>query len=167
LLPPPALAGTSLYNLTAWPVHTVFPSRFHISIFSTAFLSLRSFQFCELSFRSFRSFSSLSSKQPPGRFSLLVQTYKSQLNDLFFSFVENSIKMYTKAAALAILVAVAEARFGQEGLIQNLIQGLNAFGQPGQAGTLAGQSPGVLLAGANSCAKVSRWLLFSHTRTVR
>ncbi|KAK0611394.1 hypothetical protein B0T14DRAFT_540510 [Immersiella caudata] len=62
--------------------------------------------------------------------------------------------MYTKTAALAILVAVAEARFGQEGLIQNLIQGLNAFGQPGQAGTLAGQSPGVLLAGANSCAKL-------------
>jgi len=62
--------------------------------------------------------------------------------------------MYTKTAALALLVAVAEARFGQEGLIQNLIQGLNAFGQPGQAGTLAGQSPGVLLAGANSCAKL-------------
>jgi hypothetical protein len=69
--------------------------------------------------------------------------------------------MYTKSAALAILVAVAEARFGQEGLIQNLIQGLNAFGQPGQAGTLAGQSPGVLLAGANSCAKVSWSLSFT------
>jgi len=62
--------------------------------------------------------------------------------------------MYTKAAALALLVAVAEARFGQEGLIQNLVQGLGAFGNPGQAGTLAGQTPGVLLAGANSCAKL-------------
>ena len=63
--------------------------------------------------------------------------------------------MYTKLAALATLLAVAEARFGQEGAVQNVIGALGQFGQPGQAATLAGQSPGVLLAGANACAKVS------------
>ncbi|KAK8121667.1 hypothetical protein PG984_010337 [Apiospora sp. TS-2023a] len=62
--------------------------------------------------------------------------------------------MYTKAAALAILLAVAEARFGQEGAVQNAIQGLSSFGQPGSAGSLAGQTPSVLLAAADPCAKL-------------
>ncbi|KAK7913806.1 hypothetical protein PG985_011509 [Apiospora marii] len=62
--------------------------------------------------------------------------------------------MYTKAAALAILLAVAEARFGQEGAVQNAIQGLSSFGNPGAAGTLAGQTPSVLLAAADPCAKL-------------
>ena len=62
--------------------------------------------------------------------------------------------MYTKATALAILLAVAEARFGQEGAVQNVVQGLGSFGNPGQAGTLAGQTPGVLLAAADPCAKL-------------
>lgn len=63
--------------------------------------------------------------------------------------------MYTKAAALAILLAVAEARFGQEGAVQNVIQGLSSFGQPGSAGSLAGQTPSVLLAAADPCAKLT------------
>ncbi|KAK3346577.1 hypothetical protein B0T25DRAFT_281051 [Lasiosphaeria hispida] len=63
--------------------------------------------------------------------------------------------MYSKLILVAGLLATAEARFGQEGLIQNLIQALGEFGNPGQAATLAGQSPGVLLAGANACAKLT------------
>ncbi|KAK3903261.1 hypothetical protein C8A05DRAFT_43472 [Staphylotrichum tortipilum] len=62
--------------------------------------------------------------------------------------------MQTQSVILAALAAVAHARFGQEGAIQNIIQGLGAFGNPGAAGTLAGQTPGVLLAGANACAKL-------------
>ena len=62
--------------------------------------------------------------------------------------------MLAKSLILAAIVAFVEARFAQEGLVQNSIQGLGAFGNPGAAGTLAGQSPGVLLAGANACAKV-------------
>ncbi|KAK0725185.1 hypothetical protein B0H67DRAFT_550805 [Lasiosphaeris hirsuta] len=63
--------------------------------------------------------------------------------------------MYSKLVLVAGLLATAEARFGQEGSVQNLIQGLGEFGNPGQAATLAGQSPGVLLAGANACAKLT------------
>ncbi|KAK7961585.1 uncharacterized protein PG986_002410 [Apiospora aurea] len=62
--------------------------------------------------------------------------------------------MYTKTAALAILLAAAEARFGQEGAVQNAIQSLSSFGEPGQAGTFAGQTPSVLLAAADPCAKL-------------
>lgn len=73
--------------------------------------------------------------------------------------------MQSKALILAALVAFTEARFGQEGLVQSAIQGLSTFGQPGQAATLAGQTPGVLLAGANACAKVSKVLGFClHSR---
>lgn len=62
--------------------------------------------------------------------------------------------MISKAILLSTLLALAEARFGQEGAIQAQIQGLSNFGNPGEAGTLAGQTPGVLLAGANACAKL-------------
>lgn len=62
--------------------------------------------------------------------------------------------MLSKTVILSALLALAEARFGQEGSVQNAIQGLSSFGNPGEAGTLAGQTPGVLLAGANACAKV-------------
>jgi len=62
--------------------------------------------------------------------------------------------MRTTAIAIAALAAIAEARFGQEGLVQNAIQALSDFGNPGEAATLAGQTPGVLLAGANACDKV-------------
>ena len=56
--------------------------------------------------------------------------------------------------ALATLTPMAQARFGQEGAVQAIIQGLSAFGPAGAAGTLAGQTPSVLLAGANACEKV-------------
>ncbi|KAK3367589.1 hypothetical protein B0H63DRAFT_83882 [Podospora didyma] len=62
--------------------------------------------------------------------------------------------MYSKIAIVAALLAAVDARFAQEGLLQNVIGGLSQFGNPGQAATLAGQSPGVLLAGANACAKL-------------
>lgn len=63
--------------------------------------------------------------------------------------------MYSKAVIVSVFFAVlASARFNQEGKVQNAIQGLSNFGNPGQAATLAGQTPGVLLAGANACAKV-------------
>jgi hypothetical protein len=42
---------------------------------------------------------------------------------------------------------------------------LSAFGTPGAAGTLAGQTPGVLLAGASACAKVRTFKDPSHTHT--
>jgi hypothetical protein len=60
-----------------------------------------------------------------------------------------------KAFFLAALVAVAEARFGQEQAVASVISALSNFGQPGQAATLAGATPGVLLAGANACDKVN------------
>ncbi|KAK3305679.1 uncharacterized protein B0T15DRAFT_371460, partial [Chaetomium strumarium] len=62
--------------------------------------------------------------------------------------------MFSKIAVVAGLLAIAEARFGQEGAVQSAISALGNFGQPGQAATLAGQTPGVLLAGANACAKL-------------
>jgi len=62
--------------------------------------------------------------------------------------------MYSKLAFVATLMASVEARFGQEQAVANLISALGDFGQPGAAATLAGASPGVLLAGANSCDKV-------------
>ena len=63
--------------------------------------------------------------------------------------------MLSKTIILTAILALAEARFGREGLVQDQIQKLGNFGNPGEAGTLAGQTPGVLLAGANACAKVS------------
>jgi hypothetical protein len=84
--------------------------------------------------------------------------YHQPLAGHFYLFNNNNstyiVKMYTKTLLLSALVAFTEARFSQEGLVQNAIQGLSAFGNPGEAPTLAGQTPGVLLAGANACAKV-------------
>ncbi|KAK4226571.1 hypothetical protein QBC38DRAFT_418844 [Podospora fimiseda] len=64
--------------------------------------------------------------------------------------------MHFKSFTLFALTTsgLVSARFGQEGLIQSIIQDLGAFGAPGAAGTLAGQTPGVLLAGASACAKL-------------
>lgn len=62
----------------------------------------------------------------------------------------------SKAIIISALLAFAEARFGQEGLVQNAISSLGSFGNPGEAATLAGGSPGVLLGGANACAKVRK-----------
>jgi hypothetical protein len=74
--------------------------------------------------------------------------------------------MYTKAVILSF-AALAAARFGQEGLVQAAIQALSDFGNPGEAATLAGQTPGVLLGGANACAKVDRWLPSPDRDTAR
>lgn len=63
--------------------------------------------------------------------------------------------MYSKLALAALLLATAEARFGQEQSVANIISSLSNFGNPGVAPTLAGSTPGVLLAGANACDKVS------------
>lgn len=54
----------------------------------------------------------------------------------------------------ALLVAYVEARFGQEQVPVAAIQALGDFGNPGDAGTLSGQVPGVLLAAASPCDKV-------------
>ena len=60
-----------------------------------------------------------------------------------------------KSLLLLSLSTLTAARFGQEGLVMGVIQALSDFGPPGQAGALAGQTPGVLLAGASACAKVT------------
>ena len=61
----------------------------------------------------------------------------------------------SKVIFVAGLLALAEARFGQEQAVASIVSALSSFGQPGQAATLAGATPGVLLAGANACAKLS------------
>lgn len=60
----------------------------------------------------------------------------------------------SKTFFLSALLAIAEARFGQEQAASSAIQALSNFGNPGEAATLAGATPGVLLAGANACAKL-------------
>lgn len=60
-----------------------------------------------------------------------------------------------KLAIISIAIAFVEARFGQEGLASAAVQALGNFGNPGAAGTLSGQVPGVLLAAASPCAKLS------------
>jgi hypothetical protein len=61
----------------------------------------------------------------------------------------NSFLLLTLLAA-----AAAEARFGQEQSVAGVVSALGAFGEPGQAATLAGATPGVLLAGASPCDQV-------------
>lgn len=61
----------------------------------------------------------------------------------------------SKAFVITALLATAQARFGQEGSVQSIISALGNFGNPGEAPTLAGATPGVLLAGANACDKLT------------
>ncbi|KAI1372414.1 hypothetical protein F4677DRAFT_268292 [Hypoxylon crocopeplum] len=63
--------------------------------------------------------------------------------------------MYTKATILSAILAVAEARFGQEQVPVGDISALSNFGKPGEAATLAGSVPGVLLAAADPCDKLT------------
>ncbi|KAK5630575.1 hypothetical protein RRF57_006290 [Xylaria bambusicola] len=63
--------------------------------------------------------------------------------------------MYSKATLVSAILAVAEARFAQEQIPVADIQALTNFGNPGEAGTLSGQVPGVLLAAADPCDKLS------------
>ncbi|KAI0513035.1 hypothetical protein F5B22DRAFT_284209 [Xylaria bambusicola] len=63
--------------------------------------------------------------------------------------------MYSKATLISAILAVAEARFAQEQVPVADVQALTNFGNPGEAGTLSGQVPGVLLAAADPCDKLS------------
>jgi hypothetical protein len=60
----------------------------------------------------------------------------------------------SKAAALSLLLAVAEARFGQEQVPVAAVAALGDFGDPGVAATIAGSIPSALLAAASPCEKV-------------
>ncbi|KLU88696.1 hypothetical protein MAPG_07681 [Magnaporthiopsis poae ATCC 64411] len=62
--------------------------------------------------------------------------------------------MSSKALFFAAILASVEARFGQEGIPAAAVGALGNRGQPGQAATLSGQIPGVLLAAASACAKL-------------
>ncbi|PBP22178.1 hypothetical protein BUE80_DR007025 [Diplocarpon rosae] len=62
--------------------------------------------------------------------------------------------MYSQTFMLPIFVAMSEARFGQEQIPIPAISALTAFGNSGEASTLAGQSISFLLAAANPCGKV-------------
>lgn len=61
----------------------------------------------------------------------------------------------SKFLTIAFLAAFAEARFGQEQVPVSKVSALSNFGNPGEAASLAGAVPGVLLAAANPCDKVS------------
>ncbi|KAI6084915.1 hypothetical protein F4821DRAFT_164085 [Hypoxylon rubiginosum] len=63
--------------------------------------------------------------------------------------------MYTKAALISAILAVAEARFSQEQIPVSAVTALSNFGNPGEAATLGGAVPGVLLAAADPCAKLT------------
>ncbi|OTB04772.1 hypothetical protein M426DRAFT_320361 [Hypoxylon sp. CI-4A] len=63
--------------------------------------------------------------------------------------------MYTKVAIISAILAVAEARFGQEQTPVADITALSNFGNPGEAATLGGAVPGVLLAAADPCDKLT------------
>lgn len=62
--------------------------------------------------------------------------------------------MQSKAVLLSLLVAYAEARFGQEQLPISAISAVTSGGGPGVAATLAGGAISTLLGAANPCAKV-------------
>ncbi|KAI8197298.1 hypothetical protein K4K53_000116 [Colletotrichum sp. SAR 10_77] len=61
----------------------------------------------------------------------------------------------SKTLLLSALLAVAEARFGQEQTPVSAVSSLQNVGNPGEAATLAGGIPGVLLAAANPCDKLT------------
>lgn len=61
----------------------------------------------------------------------------------------------SKYLILNFLLASVEARFSQEQVPVSKVSALSNFGNPGEAATLAGAVPGVLLAAANPCDKVS------------
>ncbi|KAI0121204.1 hypothetical protein BJ170DRAFT_150599 [Xylariales sp. AK1849] len=63
--------------------------------------------------------------------------------------------MYSKTVAVSVLLAVAEARFGQEQVPVAAVSALSNFGKSGEAATLAGGVPGSLLAAADPCAKLT------------
>ena len=66
------------------------------------------------------------------------------------------LTMYSQAILLSILVALGEARFGQEQLPIAAISE-SAGGNAGDAATLAGSAVSTLLGGANPCDKVGSY----------
>ncbi|OCK75527.1 hypothetical protein K432DRAFT_446651 [Lepidopterella palustris CBS 459.81] len=64
--------------------------------------------------------------------------------------------MVSRRIFIAALVAIAEARFGQEQIPISAISSVTSGGAPGQAATIAGAAISDLLAGANACAKLQR-----------
>ncbi|PQE08975.1 hypothetical protein CJF32_00002632 [Rutstroemia sp. NJR-2017a WRK4] len=64
--------------------------------------------------------------------------------------------MLSQTVLVSLLVALAEARFGQEQVPIAAISALSSFGQSGQAATLAGGSIQFLLAAANPCGKLTQ-----------
>lgn len=62
----------------------------------------------------------------------------------------------SKLLTVVFLAALAEARFSQEQVPVSKVSALSDFGNPGEAASLAGAVPGVLLAAANPCDKVCR-----------
>lgn len=70
--------------------------------------------------------------------------------------------MSAKYFTVTCLLAYAQARFSQEQIPNPAVTSLDAFGQPGQADSLGGGVPGVLLASANPCDKVRYSQLDSH-----
>lgn len=74
----------------------------------------------------------------------------------------------SKTAALLALLAVAEARFGQEQIPVAAVQALDGqFGEPGAAATIAGSIPQALLAASSPCDKVCLMRLFEIQRLTR
>ena len=63
--------------------------------------------------------------------------------------------MFTKTTALAALLAIAEARFGQEQVPIPAIAAVQG-GTPGVAPTIAGAAISDLLAASNACNKLAR-----------
>ncbi|KAI1267761.1 hypothetical protein F5Y18DRAFT_310107 [Xylariaceae sp. FL1019] len=63
--------------------------------------------------------------------------------------------MHSKTLLATTLLAAVEARFGQEQTPVSFITALSNFGDPGVAATLAGAVPGVLLAAADPCDKLT------------
>lgn len=60
----------------------------------------------------------------------------------------------SKYLTITFLLASVEARFSQEQIPVSGIAALSDFGNPGEAASLSGAVPGVLLAAANPCDKV-------------
>lgn len=157
--PPSSTPAASSLYITSVPVRvcvvllSCYPfSRFCLSLS----LSLSYGLFSSVNFRflfNLVSASTFLSLQPLGRSSIHHTPLRLFLHLKEPTKPPNGI-MYSKTILVAALLAVAEARFGEEGKVQTFIQALGQFGNPGQAATLAGQTPSVLLAGANACAKV-------------
>lgn len=80
---------------------------------------------------------------------------KPSFSSYYFFFTNNEMSI-SKITILSLLLAYAEARFGQEQIPVAAVQALGdaGFGDPGVAATIAGSIPGSLLAAASPCDKV-------------